>query len=120
MEASVDPQCRGPDWMPITPKTGSLFHAETHKAADSACQAIRRAHICRMAETYIGGVQLVVATKAGFRAQLWAVAVPRAEAVSFVEKRLPGWTVTLSGKHLTPAQAAGLSLRPGQAQEVHQ
>src|SRR5258707_14530247 len=21
---------RGPDWMPITPKTGSLFHAETH------------------------------------------------------------------------------------------
>jgi hypothetical protein len=32
MEASVDPQCRGPDWMPITPKTGSLFHAETHDA----------------------------------------------------------------------------------------
>jgi hypothetical protein len=32
MEASVDPQCRGPDWMPITPKTGSLFHAETHIA----------------------------------------------------------------------------------------
>ena len=30
MEASVDPQPRGPDWMPITPKTGSLFHAETH------------------------------------------------------------------------------------------
>jgi hypothetical protein len=29
MEASVDPQPRGPDWMPITPKTGSLFHAET-------------------------------------------------------------------------------------------
>jgi hypothetical protein len=29
MEASVDPQCRGPDWMPITPKTRSLFHAET-------------------------------------------------------------------------------------------
>jgi hypothetical protein len=31
MEASVDPQCRGPDWMPITPKTGSLFHAETQR-----------------------------------------------------------------------------------------
>src|SRR3954451_8651947 len=29
MEASVDPECRGPDWMPITPKRGSLFHAET-------------------------------------------------------------------------------------------
>ena len=23
----MDPQPRGPDWMPITPKTGSLFHA---------------------------------------------------------------------------------------------
>src|SRR5271163_2083594 len=33
MEASVDPQPRGPDWMPITPKTGSLFHAETQFAA---------------------------------------------------------------------------------------
>ena len=33
MEASVDPQCRGPDWMPITPKTGSLFHAETQAQA---------------------------------------------------------------------------------------
>ena len=30
MEASVDPQPRGPDWMPITPKTGSLFHADSH------------------------------------------------------------------------------------------
>ena len=29
MEASVDPQCGSPDWTPITPKTGSLFHAET-------------------------------------------------------------------------------------------
>ena len=29
MEATVDPYPRGPDWMPITPKTGSLFHAET-------------------------------------------------------------------------------------------
>jgi hypothetical protein len=25
---------RGPDWMPITPKTGSLFHAETHANID--------------------------------------------------------------------------------------
>jgi hypothetical protein len=30
MEANVDPLPRGPDWVPITPKTGSLFHAETH------------------------------------------------------------------------------------------
>src|SRR6516162_3140867 len=27
MEATVDRRRRGPDWMPITPKTGSLFHA---------------------------------------------------------------------------------------------
>ena len=26
----MDPYPRGPDWMPITPKTGSLFHAESH------------------------------------------------------------------------------------------
>jgi hypothetical protein len=25
-EATVDPQPRGPDWMQITPKAGSLFH----------------------------------------------------------------------------------------------
>src|SRR5271170_4673021 len=33
MEASVDPQPGGPDWMPITPETGSLFHAETHASS---------------------------------------------------------------------------------------
>ena len=27
----MDPRPGGPDWMPITPKTGSLFHAETHE-----------------------------------------------------------------------------------------
>ena len=30
MEATVDPLPGDPDWMPITPKRGSLFHAETH------------------------------------------------------------------------------------------
>src|SRR5215831_8908823 len=29
-EANVDPQPRGPDWMQITPKAGSLFHANSH------------------------------------------------------------------------------------------
>jgi hypothetical protein len=42
MEASVDPQCRGPDWMPITPKTGSLFHAETHDDRDDARDGLER------------------------------------------------------------------------------
>jgi hypothetical protein len=27
-------KCGGPDWTPITPKTGSLFHAETHRLSD--------------------------------------------------------------------------------------
>jgi adenylate cyclase len=31
MEASVDPSSRGPVWMPITPKTGSLLHAASHR-----------------------------------------------------------------------------------------
>src|SRR5438270_2742973 len=35
MEASVDPQPRGPDWMPITPKTGSLLHADSHRTLPS-------------------------------------------------------------------------------------
>src|SRR5947208_16333883 len=30
MEASVDPLFRGPDWKPITPKRGSLLHADSH------------------------------------------------------------------------------------------
>jgi hypothetical protein len=29
MEASVDPLFRGPDWKPITPKRGSLLHADS-------------------------------------------------------------------------------------------
>jgi len=41
MEASVDPQCRGPDWMPITPKAGSLFHAETQVEVPYADEAAR-------------------------------------------------------------------------------
>src|ERR1700746_1935929 len=36
MEASVDPQPRGPDWMPITPKAGSLFHADSQLLVDVA------------------------------------------------------------------------------------
>ena len=41
MEATVDPQRRGPDWMPITPKTGSLLHADSH-ALHAACSSAER------------------------------------------------------------------------------
>ena len=44
MEASVNPQPRGPDWMPITPKTGSLFHAETHAEHQRPKFGDRRTH----------------------------------------------------------------------------
>ena len=30
----MDPQPRGPDWMQITPKAGSLFHANSHFGAE--------------------------------------------------------------------------------------
>ena len=30
METNVGPLCRGPVWMPITPKRGSFLHAESH------------------------------------------------------------------------------------------
>ena len=30
MEANVGPLCRGPVWMPITPKRGSFLHADSH------------------------------------------------------------------------------------------
>src|ERR1700691_4828527 len=45
-EACVDPYPRGPDWMPITPKTGSLFHADSHAIGrkllteDTSCEAV--------------------------------------------------------------------------------
>jgi hypothetical protein len=45
MEATVDPCPGGPDWTPITPKTGSLFHAETqrdHAAAGGRLRPARR------------------------------------------------------------------------------
>src|SRR4051812_46679322 len=35
-EATVDPPPGGPDWMPITPKTGSLFHADSQVAPSTA------------------------------------------------------------------------------------
>jgi len=41
MEATVDPLPRGPDWMPITPKTGSLFHADSQTEAMSHLDPVR-------------------------------------------------------------------------------
>ena len=49
-EAWVDPYPRGPDWMPITPKTGSLFHAESQSGPRSELH---------------GAVQRLIAKKGG-------------------------------------------------------
>ena len=49
----MDPYPRGPDWMPITPKTGSLFHAESQlvfvkgHVFDPADFVIRADGVCR-------------------------------------------------------------------------
>lgn len=38
----MDPYLRGPDWTPITPKTGSLFHADSHSAGSPCSVEGRR------------------------------------------------------------------------------
>jgi hypothetical protein len=62
MEASVDPQCRGPDWMPITPKTGSLFHAETHIEATTPSRDSQQQDMLQRTNFLLAAV--VEATKA--------------------------------------------------------
>ncbi len=36
----MDPQPRGPDWMQITPKAGSLFHAYSHFGSERLTGAL--------------------------------------------------------------------------------
>jgi len=53
----VDPYPRGPDWMPITPKTGSLFHADSHRSCldpVGAQRIVKR----REAQTPIGAISV--------------------------------------------------------------
>ena len=46
----MDPQPRGPDWMPITPKTGSLFHADSHLHSHGTLELRNLEHAeCRLA-----------------------------------------------------------------------
>src|SRR5664279_6266736 len=65
MEASVDPQCRGPDWMPITPKTGSLFHVETQFLPVSTVKLLQIARDAlldlRHAPLHLGACEVPVA-----------------------------------------------------------
>jgi hypothetical protein len=64
-----------------------------------------------MANTYAGGVYIVVATKNG-ATEYWAAATHRAKAVSAVKEMLPpGWDGTVTERRLTPDQVAELKLR---------
>ena len=38
METNVGPLCRGPVWMPITPKRGSFLHAESQRVTAHGCR----------------------------------------------------------------------------------
>jgi hypothetical protein len=48
-EATVDPPSRGPDWMAITPKTGSLFHAYSQNGRANRDDRPARQYRCRAA-----------------------------------------------------------------------
>ena len=65
-----------------------------------------------MADTFAGEVTIVVAARRG-KIEYWAAATAREAAVSTVQQFVaPGWTATLTGRHLTPEQVADLKLRP--------
>ena len=51
--------------------------------------------------------------------QIWVAATPRDQAAAAVKAAIPrDWTAELSHDSLTPSQAAGLKLAPGQVAEV--
>jgi hypothetical protein len=53
MEATVNPLPRGPDWMPITPKTGSLFHADSQSFHNCLEDLIANSlFVCRCMEIF--------------------------------------------------------------------
>jgi hypothetical protein len=64
-----------------------------------------------MTETFVDGLQVVVATK-GQKRQYWVTVTTRKKAVTVVQKRLEeGWKATLADKQITVRQAHKLMLR---------
>jgi hypothetical protein len=64
-----------------------------------------------MTETFVDGLQVVVATK-GRERQYWIAVTTRRKAASVVQKRLElGWKATLTDKQITVRQAHKLKLR---------
>jgi hypothetical protein len=71
-----------------------------------------------MGNTLAGGIQIVAAAKDG-KTVFWAAAVPRDRAVEAVQEFLaPGWTATLTARHITPERVASLKLRPNGVREL--
>jgi hypothetical protein len=68
-----------------------------------------------MAKTEVGGTPIIVVSFPGVRGkQRWVAAVPDAEMLGEVRKRIPADAIAeLSNKHLTQEQAAKLKLIPG-------
>lgn len=64
-----------------------------------------------MANTKIGGVYVVAATKAG-KTEYWAAATRSEGAVEAVREQLPpGWTAEMTDRRLDPAKATSLKMR---------
>ena len=64
-----------------------------------------------MTETFVRGLQVVVATK-GRERQFWVAVTPRIKAVAVVQKHLEdGWNASLTDQKITLRQAHKLKLR---------
>jgi hypothetical protein len=65
-----------------------------------------------MRDRWAGDVHIVAATKDS-QTEYWVAATRREEAVAAVQQLLvPGWTVSLTDRRISPAQASVLHLRP--------
>ena len=61
----------------------------------------------------------VVVAKKDNTIEYWAAATVRDKAVATVEKELrPGWTVTLTRRHLTTKRATKLKMRPNRVRKL--
>jgi hypothetical protein len=72
-------------------------------------------HQYGMAKTEVGGTPIIVVSFPGVRGkQRWVAAVPLADMIAEVRKRIPADAVAeLSHQHLSQDQADKLKLRPG-------
>jgi hypothetical protein len=71
-----------------------------------------------MNDEWSGDVYVIAATK-GRKTVYWAAAVPQHRALDEVQRLLPdGWRATLSRRHLTAEEIAGLKMRDGRIRQL--